>query len=100
MASEKAQPSENNQSHQHLADPDGTFRGAVKLQPNNFDDGSHSVSTSLSSGGDVDVWRVHLDAGDTLTASTDVFKFFVPDTQLFLFDNKGTLLAADDDSGG
>ncbi|WP_380070335.1 PPC domain-containing protein [Dankookia sp. GCM10030260] len=63
-------------------------------------DGEFHTAASLDSPDDVDVWRVNLHAGDTVTISTDNEDDFNPDTVLALFDHKGNILAVDDDSGG
>lgn len=99
MPSDKANPSSNNQSHRHLNDPDGVFKGAEKIQPSDLDGGSYSQQANISDQADVDMWRVHLNAGDTLRVSTDAPNDFTPDTILAIFDNQGNLLVADDDGG-
>jgi hypothetical protein len=92
-------PSDKTNSHKYAADPDSTFKGAHKLQPNDFDDGSFVTDDSFSYQGDVDIWRVHLNAGETLQANTLNGDDAFPDTVLSVFDHRGRLLAVDDDSG-
>lgn len=100
MPSDKANPSANNRSHRHIDDPDSVFKGAEKLQPSDLDEnGSYSEQASISDQGDIDIWRVHLLEGQTLTLSTDAPDDFTPDTILAVFDNQGNLLAVDDDGG-
>jgi hypothetical protein len=102
MPSDKANSSENTRSHRHIDDPDSSFKGSHKLQPSNFDQGNYTITDSIDSQNDVDIWRVHLNAGETLSVATDTPNGgYTPDTVLSLFDNKGTLLFVndDDDSG-
>ena len=99
MPSDKANPSENTRSHRHIDDPDSVFKGAHKLQPSDFDQGNYTITNSIDSPNDVDIWRIHLNAGDTLSVATDTLDDFTPDTILSLFDDEGTLLFFDDDSG-
>jgi hypothetical protein len=100
MPSNEANPNENTQSHRHIDDPDSVFKGAHKLQPSDFDEGSYTVTDSISSQEDVDIWRVHLSAGETLRIATDTGSDFTPDTIVAIYDNQGNRLAVDDDSGG
>jgi hypothetical protein len=100
MPSDKATPSENTRSHRHIDDPDSVFKGAHKLQPNDFEGGSFTVSDDFNTPGDIrDIWRVHLDAGETLRITTDTQNDFSPDTVVAVFDNNGSLLAFNDDNG-
>jgi Bacterial pre-peptidase C-terminal domain len=100
MPSDKAVPSSSSQSHRHIDDPDRTFKGAHKLQPSDFSDGTYITDDSFNYPEDVDVWRFHLNAGDTLTIETDTedpgFPDF-PDTMVFLFDHRGQLITSNDD---
>ena len=80
-----------------IADPDSRFVFANNAKVKN---GGFSTSDSLDNPNDVDVWRVNLHRGETLTASTDTADDFNPDTILALFDHRGNLLAYNDDSGG
>jgi hypothetical protein len=99
MPSDKSNPSPNNQSHRHLNDPDGVFKGAIEITPSDLNNGSYSQQASIFDQYDVDMWRVHLNAGDTLTVSADTIDHETPDTILAIFDKRGNLLAVDDDSG-
>jgi hypothetical protein len=99
MASEKANPNPNNQSHQHIADPNSVFKGAEKLQTSDFQNGAYSEQANISDQADIDIWRVTLQAGQTLTALADAPDNYTPDTILGIYNNKGQLLAYDDDSG-
>jgi hypothetical protein len=100
MASDKSNPPEGNPSHKHLDDLDSVFKGAHKLQPNDFDDGQYVVQDSISSETDIDIWRFHLNEGEMVTVDTNTFLGgFTPDTIVALFDNNGGLLAVNDDDG-
>ena len=99
MPSDKAIPSENTRSHRHINDPDSVFKGAHKLQPNDFEDGNYTNTDSISSQDDVDIWRLHLEEGETLRVTTDTADGFTPDTIVSLFDNNGNLIAVNDDNG-
>ena len=62
--------------------------------------GVNSISGSLSSAGDVDLYRLGLSSG-LFTASTGVAAVGVgPDTQLFLFDSTGRGIVYNDDATG
>lgn len=73
-------------------DTDGTFRTAQAA-------GTGTYSDNLSSGTDVDMFRFHLEAGETVTLQTFNGGDRIPDTYLALFSSRGEVLDTDDDSG-
>jgi hypothetical protein len=83
----------------HIDDPDSVFKGAHKITPNELDDGQFTAQDSISSQSDIDIWRIHLSAGDTLTITTDTESGLEPDTIVALFDNRGRLIDFNDDNG-
>jgi hypothetical protein len=100
MASEKAKPVNGKKSPDNSSDPDATLQGATKIDNSDLKDGSEKVSGTLSDPNDVDLFRIHLNAGDQLEADTDARVFNGPDTVLALFDNKGNVITVNDDFDG
>ena len=76
-------------------DPDVSdlFSDAQNLKGNNV-----SFTEDFERRKDQDVFRFRLDEGETVRIETDT-EGNRPDTQIFLFDENGNLLAEDDDSG-
>jgi hypothetical protein len=89
-----------------FADNDPANQTAAGADPIPLTPGAARVAVAQLTDGDVDMFRLELKAGDTLSAMTaplndlDV-SFDYPDTRLGLFDSSGTnLLVDNDDAGG
>lgn len=75
-------------------DPDATFATAQVISAGEWADGQFSASASLDLPDDVDVWRVELQAGVTVTAITAGAS---PRTDVAVYDAAGQFLAVNHD---
>jgi Ca2+-binding RTX toxin-like protein len=74
-------------------DLDATFAGANAITPGDLADGSFTASASLDLPDDVDIWKVSLTAGQTVTAFTTSEMVNQPRTNISVYDANGQFLA-------
>ncbi|WP_052401449.1 calcium-binding protein [Muricoccus aerilatus] len=73
-------------------DLDATFAGANTIATADLADGSFAATASLDLPDDVDIWRVSLTAGQTVTAFTSTTPVNQPRTNIAVYDASGHFL--------
>lgn len=80
------------------SDPDNTIAEAVNTEVNSSERQSTSISDTIDSKSDIDLYQVRLDRGDTVALDLDAAEFGSElDSVLQIFDAEGKELAINDD---